>query len=62
MKFISDVKPSVPVPANAPLNRMTYPARLGLARALSRETEDFEESKMLYNDVITMAPQVRQYH
>ena len=60
LNFISDAKPSVPVPANAPLNRMTYPARLGLARALSRETEDYEESKMLYSDVITMAPQVRQ--
>ncbi len=55
----SDTTPSVPVTANAPLNRMGHPARLGLARAMSRDTEDYKESEMLYNDVITMAPQVR---
>ncbi|PIK36475.1 hypothetical protein BSL78_26693 [Apostichopus japonicus] len=54
-----DAKPqSTPVPANAPLNRMTYPARLGLARALCKETEDFKEPQLLYGDVIIMAPQV----
>lgn len=57
-----DAKPQpAPVPTNAPLNRMTYPARLGLARALSKETEDFKEAELLYNDVIVMAPEVRRH-
>ncbi|XP_054758090.2 uncharacterized protein LOC129264268 isoform X1 [Lytechinus pictus] len=47
-----------PVPANAPLNRMSYLPRLGLARALAKETENTKESRMLYDDVITMAPQI----
>ncbi|XP_030854513.1 uncharacterized protein LOC580673 [Strongylocentrotus purpuratus] len=49
---------TTPVPANAPLNRMSYLPRLGLARALAKETEDTKESRMLYDDVITMAPKV----
>ncbi|XP_071962692.1 uncharacterized protein [Antedon mediterranea] len=50
--------PASTVPANTPLNRISYQPRLGLARVLAKENEDSEESHMLYNDIIIMAPQL----
>lgn len=42
----------------APINPKTYHARLGLARAY-RAAGDIDQSKKFYNEVMTMAPEVR---
>ncbi|XP_064623924.1 uncharacterized protein LOC135485620 [Lineus longissimus] len=63
---VEETKPAEPAATDAPaaptkagpINRKTYHARLGLARALAKNTNDMEESKKYYNEVITMAPEV----
>lgn len=52
---------SVAVPADTPVNKKTYHARLGLARALSRTPDTIEDSKKYYHEVIDMAPEVRDF-
>nr|CAB3263198.1 uncharacterized protein LOC104266112 [Phallusia mammillata] len=47
-------KPSKP----APLNRVTYHARLGMARALSRTDDKKDEARKRYEEVMKMAPEV----
>ena len=42
-------------------NKKTYHARLGLARASSKNTDDLTEAKKYYNEVIDIAPDVRNF-
>ena len=44
--------------AAAPVNKKTYHARLGLARALAKNDADVSEAHKLYSQVIDMAPEV----
>ena len=41
-----------PASTNAPINKKTYHARLGLARALAKKSEDRDEAHKYYNEVI----------
>ena len=43
---------------SAPINQKTYQPRLGLARVLSKKTDDLTDSKKYYNEVIDLAPDV----
>ena len=43
---------------DAPINKKSYQARLGLARVLAKLPDSIEESRKYYNQVIDMAPQV----
>ena len=42
------------------INKKSYQARLGLARVLAKQPGCVEESCKYYNQVIDMAPQVRE--
>ena len=44
------------------MNSKSHLSRLGLARTLGRTADDLTEVKALYNDVITMAPDVCILH
>ena len=44
-------------PAGPP-NKPTYQARLGLARVLARKADDVDQCYSLYENVLTMAPDV----
>ena len=43
---------------DAPINKKSYQARLGLARVLAKLPDSIEESRKYYNQVIDMAPEV----
>jgi len=42
-----------------PLNRPSYHTRLALARAFSRTEDGVTEAQKYYNEVLVMAPEVR---
>ncbi|XP_052333533.1 uncharacterized protein LOC118376160 [Oncorhynchus keta] len=54
----SAVAESVNVLPKALLNRRSHAPRLGLARALSRSADSHDQAHQLYQEVITMAPEV----
>ena len=55
-------EPAKPTPSPndlpATTNKKTYHARLGLARASAKNTDDLTEAKKFYNEVIDIAPEV----
>ena len=58
----SAVAESSNVLPKALLNRRSYAPRLGLARALSRSADSHDQAHQLYQEVITMAPEVTYYY
>lgn len=46
------------VTVSGPVNRRSHVPRLGLARALSRSAHTQDQAQQLYQEVISMAPEV----
>ena len=43
---------------DAPLNRKTHHARLGMARALAKSPDQIQEAKRYYDEVMDISPEV----
>ncbi|XP_069000352.1 uncharacterized protein [Embiotoca jacksoni] len=55
---VSEPSSADTVSESGPVNRRSHVSRLGLARALSRSADTQDQSKQLYQEVISMAPGV----
>ena len=55
---VEESKQCIPYKPTGPPNKPTYQARLGLARVLVRKAAEMDECYDLYENVLTMAPNV----